>query len=234
VTNAILQLLPINATYQRTCVDSQGASPYCQLYVRPLPYTNTTAANNLTAVYTKQINIAEQDTNGIDFEFNYATRWFSRPATVRLLSTYQPNILYRQPGIVTLNQGGAAFGTNGVTSAPIWRHTLFLHFSPFDRFNVDVQTRYRTSLRMSGDPTQVIATGRVPPATFTNLNLAYDVKGSWLQQGEVFFTVTNLFDKTAPPAAFAGGQTIPGQQTSFALYDDALGRAYTVGMRARF
>ncbi len=119
VTNALIQLLPINATYQRTCVESMGASAYCQLFDRPLPYTNTTAANNVTAVHTFQINIAEQDTNGVDLEFNYARTLFGRTASARLLSTYQPNILYRQPGIVTLNQGGAAFGTNGVTAAPL-------------------------------------------------------------------------------------------------------------------
>ncbi len=233
VTNAILQLLPINPTYQRTCNESLGASAYCQLYVRPFPYTNTTPANAPTTVYTKQINIAEQDTNGVDFEVNYATRVFERPASIRLLTTYQPNILYKQPGIVTLNQGGAAFGTNGVTSAPVWRNTLFLRFSPLENFSVDVQTRWRTSLRLSGDPTHVISTGKVPSASFTNLNLAYQMKGNgW--QNELFLTVGNLFNQPAPPASFYGGQTIPGQQTTFVIYDDPLGRAYTVGLRAKF
>ena len=234
VTNALLQLLPINATWQKTCVDSLGTSLYCQLFDRPLPYTNTTAANNVTAVHTFQVNIAEQDTNGVDLEFNYARTLFGRPASARLLSTYQPNILYRQPAVVTINQGGAAFGTNGVTAAPLWRHTMFLRFSPFENFNVDLQTRYRTSLRLSGDPSHVISTGRVPPNSFTNLSLTYRVMNAMWQQGDVFLTVTNLFDKEASPAGFYGGQGIPGQQTTFLIYDDALGRAFTVGLRARF
>ena len=234
VTNALLQLLPINATWQKTCIDSGGTSLYCQLFVRPLPYSNTTAANNVTAVYTKQINIAEQDTNGLDLEFNYARTLFGRPASARLLSTYQPNILYRQPAVVTINQGGAAFGTNGVTAAPLWRHTLFLRFSPVENLNLDLQTRYRTSLRLSGDPSHVISTGRVPPNTFTNLSLTYRVKNSLWQQGDVFLTVTNLFDKDASPAGFYGGQGVPGQQTTFPIYDDPLGRAFTAGLRVRF
>jgi outer membrane receptor protein involved in Fe transport len=234
VTNAILQLLPINATYQRTCNQSLGTSPYCQLYVRPFPYTDTSPANTVTTVYTKQINIAEQDTNGVDFEVNYATHMLGRPASLRLLTTYQPNIQYIQPGIVTLNQGGAAFGTNGVTAAPVWRSTLFLRFSPIENFTVDLETRWRTSLRLSGDPTHVISTGRVPPASFTDLSLAYQLRSRWWKESELFLTVTNLFDKTAPPAAFYGGQTIPGQQTAFVLYDDPLGRAFTAGVRVRF
>ncbi len=92
----------------------------------------------------------------------------------------------------------------------------------------------RTSLRLSGDPAHVISTGRVPPNSFTNMSLTYRVKNSLWQQGDVFLTVTNLFDKDASPAGFYGGQTIPGQQTTFPIYDDALGRAFTAGMRVRF
>jgi outer membrane receptor protein involved in Fe transport len=230
VTNAILQLLAMNATFQKACYDSGGSSPYCSLQVRPLGFTNTSLANIPTTVYNRQINIAEQDTNGVDIEANYATRIFDRPGSIRLLTTYQPQILYLQPTVPTLNQAGAAFGTNGIQAAPVWRNTVFLRYSPFENFNIDAETRWRTSLRLSGDPTHVISSGRIPPATFTNLRLAYQFKGE-LGQTEVFLNISNLFDAEAPPAGFYGGQGGPGQQTPYVTYDDPLGRAFTFGVR---
>jgi outer membrane receptor protein involved in Fe transport len=233
VTNAILQLLAMNATFQKACYDSAGSSPYCSLQVRPLGFTNTSAANTPTTVYNRQINIAEQDTNGADMETNYSTSLFGRPASIRLLTTWQPHIKYIQPTVPTLDQAGAAFGTNGVTAASVWRNTVFVRFSPIENFTVDVQTRWRTELRLSGDPTHVISSGPVPANSFTNLGLAYRMKGA-LGDAEAFLNVTNLFDRAPSPAGFYGGQTIPGQQTSFPIYDDPLGRAYAIGLRTRF
>jgi hypothetical protein len=68
--------------------------------------------------------------------------------------------------------------------------------------------------------------------SFTNLNLAYVLK-SGLGQSELFLNIANLFDTESPPAGYTGGQTVPGQQTGFAIGDDPLGRAFTVGVRFR-
>jgi outer membrane receptor protein involved in Fe transport len=49
----------------------------------------------------------------------------------------------------------------------------------------------------------------------------------------VSLNISNLFNK-APPPASSSNSTAPGQQTAFVTYDDPLGRAYTIGLRARF
>ena len=146
VTNAILSLLARNVTIQNACIASGGTSPYCQLYVRPLPYSNTTAANVVTTVYDRAVNIAEQDTNGVDIEANWSFRLFDRPAAFRMLTAYQPHIKYIQPTVPTIDQAGAAFGNNGVTAAPEWRFTAFFRFSPLEKVTADFQIRWRTSL----------------------------------------------------------------------------------------
>jgi iron complex outermembrane receptor protein len=232
VTNSILSLLSTNVTVQNACVASGGVSPYCQLFERPLPYSNTTPANNVPRVFNKSVNFAEQSTHGVDVEVNYGPRLFGRPASLRVLTAYQPSLLYVQDNSQTLNQAGAAFGNGGVTSAPTWRVTGFLRFSPLDKFSIDIQSRWRSSLRGAGDPTLVFDSAyHVKSVSFTNLNFGYKLDTK-LGQSDLFLNISNLFN-TKPPAAASYNNTTPGNQTAFVIYDDALGRAFTVGVRFR-
>ena len=65
---------------------------------------------------------------------------------------------------------------------------------------------------------------------YTNLTLDYGTPFSGME-GHVYFTVNNLFDKQPP--IIPG--TVPGVNipTVISLYD-TVGRAFTVGVRARF
>jgi outer membrane receptor protein involved in Fe transport len=229
VSNAIFPILANNATINRACIASGGTSPYCQTIVRPFPYSNTTPANNLTTQYSESINLAEQFTHGLDIEANYATRLLGRPASIRWLTTYQPLIQYFQPATVTLNQAGAAFGNNSVTAAAIWRGTFFLRYSPFDNFTIDTSTQWRIGLHPAGDPTLVFASGSVPPASVTNVNLAYTIKGN-LGQTEVFLNISDIFNPAVSRVSPFTNLT-PGLQNNYVTSDNGLGRAFTVGVR---
>jgi len=231
VSNAILAILGTNVTAQNACVASLGTSAYCAGQIRPLPYTNTTPANNLTALVSTSVNLSEQRTHGADIEANYSTTFLDRPASIRLLTTYQPEILYVQPGLLTLNQAGAAFGNNGITAAPIWRLTGTVRFQPIENLTLEFQTRYRTKLHESGDPTLVFSCCEIAPANFTNLAATYAIKND-LGQTELSLSVTNLFDQYGPHAS-PFTNTNPGQQYGYVSYDDPLGRAFTFGIRFR-
>ena len=231
VSNAILAILASNVTAQNACIASLGTSAYCAAQVRPLPYTNTTPANNLTALISTSINLSEQHTEGADIEANYSTTFLDRPASIRLLTTYQPKILYVQPGLLTLNQAGAAFGNNGITAAPIWRLTGSIRFQPIENLTLDFQTRWRSSLHEAGDPTLVFSCCDIPTANFTNFAATYRIKND-LGQTDLSFNVSNLFDQYGPHASPFTNLS-PGQQYGYVAFDDPLGRAFTFGITFR-
>jgi outer membrane receptor for ferrienterochelin and colicin len=178
------------------------------------------------------INLSSQHTEGADLEANYSTTVLNRPASFRVLTTYQPKILYVQPGLLTLNQAGAAFGNNGITAAPIYRVTATARFQPLQNLTFDFQWRWRSKLHEAGDPTLVFSCCEIGTANFTNFAATYALKEA-PGQPEVSFNVTNLFNQRGPHAS-PFTNTNPGQQYGYVVYDDPLGRAYTIGLRMRF
>jgi len=233
VTNAILSIVAQQPLFQLACNNSGGSSPYCALYDRPNGFTDTSASNAVTAVHNTVINIAQQITNGIDVEANYATRLFSRPASIRLLATYQPHLKYIQPGLPTVDQAGVAFGNNGTQAVPVWRATAFVRFSPFQNVDVDIENRWRSNLKLSGDPTLLAVGPRVRSTDYTDLNLAYTIPDDRLGKMEFFVNVSNLFNEGPPPAAFYASQNNPGLSQGFVIGDDPIGRAFIFGVRLR-
>jgi len=60
-----------NDQIQNLCEASGGTSPYCALYVRPLPFSDHTPANNATQIFNRGLNTAYQGIEGSDVEVNY-------------------------------------------------------------------------------------------------------------------------------------------------------------------
>ncbi len=71
LTNAITSISGSNAAIANICVNSGGTSPFCSLYVRPFPYTNTTHANYPTLLLSQSLNAAFNVTSGEDYEIDY-------------------------------------------------------------------------------------------------------------------------------------------------------------------
>ena len=94
--NAIGSLSGTSTTIQTLCNNSGGTSPFCALYVRPFPYSNTTSANYPSKVFSEGLNTALNQTEGFDFETNYNFEMSDLVAdwagswSARLLGTYQP------------------------------------------------------------------------------------------------------------------------------------------------
>src|SRR5690349_22919944 len=70
--NAITNIAAGNTTIQNLCNASGGTSPFCALYVRPFPYTNTTPANYPTLLFSQSLNAAFNVTEGEDYEIDYS------------------------------------------------------------------------------------------------------------------------------------------------------------------
>jgi iron complex outermembrane receptor protein len=178
VTDAVAQIAGSTAAYQQACYASGGTSPFCALQVRPNGYTDTSAANAVTRWYTKYYNIAEIETWGADLEVNYSATLFDRPASLRFLGAWQPHVYYRQPGAPTTDQGGVAFGPLGMAAGPDLRLTGLFRFQPAPNLTVDIMERWRDSMKLGGDPTQVWVDNHIASFATTNLTLTYEADGS--------------------------------------------------------
>jgi iron complex outermembrane receptor protein len=231
VVDAITNIQGTNPTVQATCYASGGTSPYCALQTRPLGFTNTSAANAVTSFTNTVINIGSMKTRGFDFEANYRTKLFDNPLGLRLLTTYQPHIVYETPGLVTQDLGGVGFSSNALQASAKIRGTFFVNYKIKD-FSVDVSERWRSRLSFTGDPTQIVSSASAKAIAYTNLNLGWNVRLGE-HTGQVFFNVQNVFNRQPPPIAFLGANGAVGTFGGFAQGDDPLGRYFTVGLRVK-
>jgi outer membrane receptor protein involved in Fe transport len=232
VSDAITLVQGTNFTYQAACYASGGTSPLCATQTRALGTFVNTPANVVTQWYNYPINFAKVHTWGADFEANYATSVQNRPLTLRGLLTWQPHIKYETPGSPTLDMGGVAYGANGLQASPEWRATAFVRYTPVKDLNVDVMQRWRSSLALSADPTQVTS-GRVKAFSTTNLNIDYTIKRDF-GTVNLYANVQNLFNKTPPGANFSGTQQNPGMFGGFPIGDDPVGRYFAAGLRFKY
>ncbi len=232
IEGAITNVQGTNPTVQQQCYLSGGSSPYCQLQVRPNGYTDTSASNAATAFYSEVINISTIKTYGADFEGNYATRAFDNPLTLRALVTWQPHILYVQPGLQNIDMGGVSYSSNALQASPKLRVSLIADYT-IGNFTVDLQERWRSELKWTGDSTQVFSTKPTAAVAYTNINLSYMLKSQAWGDTQLFLNAQNLFDKQPPAAAFVGANGNIGVFGGYALGDDPIGRYITVGIRMR-
>ncbi len=230
VDEAIQNVSGRTATATAQCENSGGTSPLCALIERPLPFSNRTAANFPTAVYSQPQNIAQTWTKGLDIEANYAFNpedlISSIPGrvSIRVFGTYQPTLAsISLPGQPTINNAG----TPGQSK---WRVTTALGYTLGD-WSVRTQTRWRDSLRPSGDPTLFYADNHIDSVAFTDLTLTYRIK-KWGADSSAFINVRNVFDKIPP--IVAGGNATPNGGNNVADGDDIVGRFYAVGLRTKF
>lgn len=224
IGNAIIVLQGTAAQIQSGC-NTSGVALYCSLIVRD-------SAGAVVNYIQKGVNIAQIKTSGVDFELNYQGHLFGRALTLRGLAAYQPHIRYIQPSVPTIDQGGVAFGSNGITASPSWRLTGTLSYKLSDSVRIDIMERWRNALAVSGDPTVTFAPGSNTIRAYgqTSVNLSFDVA----HKAEFFLNVQNLFDANPPTSNLTATAGTPGQRNGFASTDDPVGRYFTAGFRVKF
>ena len=231
IANAILGATGSNDATQATCYASGGTSIYCSLQERPLGFTNTSAANAVTKWYNIPINVAMNETWGVDLEANYSTQLFKHPLTLRGLVGYQPHIIYAQPNVVTTDTAGVDFA-NMLQGGAVWRITTTARYSPTEHFTFDFLTRWRNQLHHYADPTIVVAEPAiVASVAFSDLNLSYRLNAPSFGQADIYLNVQNVFNQVAPVTALSNSNITPGLFGGFAPGDDAIGRYWILGVR---
>ena len=228
IKGAITTVQGFQPSIQQGC-NLNHVALYCDLIVRD-------SGGAVTQWLVKPVNLAEVQTHGIDFEANYSGRLFGQPLTLRGLAAWQPHIYYRQPSVPTIDQGGVAFGSTGLTASPSWRLTGIVSYAPVEHFKVDVMYRWRNRMKLWGDPTVTWATGQgsIAPYGQMSLNLAWQVDDAKLGKAEFFLNIQNLFNAKPQAANSPGSSTSPGGFGGFAITDDPIGRYFTAGFRVKF
>jgi iron complex outermembrane receptor protein len=239
VTNAIQLFRGASDFVQTGCAESGGTSAFCQLVVRPINCCSSAVANTATVLYTESLNLAEQWTEGMDFEANYANTVFDRPYSLRLLSTFQPHIVYDTPGSPQFDMAGVGFANGALQAAPTWRASLLARYSPVHNFTIDAMERWRSPLAWGPKFAAQEALQFVPPTKdisstyYTDLTLSYLFESQGGAKTQVYLSATNVFNKLPPTAAFYGNN-LPGYFGGFAGGDDPTGAYYTVGFRFQY
>ncbi len=233
VKDAITAAQGNNRESQLACYASGGTSPLCDLFERlnGNPVSGNSTTNPIVLSRTTFVNAGLTETEGVDLEASFRTSLVGRPASLRLLATYQPHLINQLIGAAALDSAGVV-GGGGLQAQAKWRATAFLRYNPTDELTLAMQYRWRQSLELSPvlDPVPVEAS-KVKSVGFTNLNISYKpqaLNGTM----DVFFNVQNVFN-TEPPHAGNYLNQQPGQLGESAFGDDVIGRNYTVGVRVR-
>ena len=222
IGNAITTIQGQSVTIQNICEASGGTSPFCDLIQRPLPFSNRTAANFVTAFLSRPENAQTVKTNGFDVEVNYSAEVGPGNLSLRGLMTYQPHFKTIQfPGAPVLD-------ASDVPPLAKTRITVFAKYT-WNDFSLDIQERYRSGYQFNTDRTLIYSEDRLAPAAYTNLTV------SWKHEGkEAYLAIQNLFDKQPHPFGNVGGASgVPGLFGGYPQGDDIIGRYFTIGFRLR-
>ncbi len=235
VSHAIQQFRGASNFVMTGCAASGGSSAFCQLVIRPISCCSSAVANTATTLYTESLNLADQWTDGGDLQADYFRVVHGHPLDVRLLSTFQPNLVYAAPGSAQFNMAGVGFANGALQATPVWRASLLARYSPFHNFTINARERWRSSLYwaplFAPPQTYIVQMGKIPSVWYTDLSLSYlfEERDSTL---EVYLAANNLFNRQPPPAALYAND-VPGTFGGFAFGDDPIGAYYTLGIRYR-
>ncbi len=232
INNAISLIDGRQQSIQKLCEDSNGTSPFCSLYVRPLPFSDRSAANFPSLVKLTTLNASSVKTWGIDGEINYSFGVGSEgKIDLRGLVGYQPEFTTVLVPGATPQIGAGAGATQSTGGVPKLRLTAFVGYSTPD-FAIDIQERWRSSLKWDADRTLVFNIPDVPSVAYTDITFTAFFGRS--KDKQFFLSVQNVFDKNPPVYLTSGTSGTPAFSFPAVSGDDIIGRYMTAGVRLKF
>ena len=228
--NAIASISAGNTQIQNLCEQSNGTSPYCALFIRPLPFSDHTAANYPTSVLSESLNTANSVIEGADVEADYhfdlADIEQSLPGllNLRVLANYQP---------VNRSQTfpGAAITRSIISRGHI---TSFVNYD-LDNWSFGLENRWISNFKQASQNTIIYALPYIRSQDYVDLNITrrFNVDGA---EYSAYLTVQNLFNSLAPLDPTTSGAPgiyypVPGGSGG-GTGADIMGRYFTIGLRA--
>lgn len=182
------------------------------------------------------LNVTEARTRGIDFELSYRTALNllggDEHLTLRGFATHIREDSITNLGAPKVDRVGETAGHWGGDTVPRWQGMASVTYDngPWRGF---LQGRYVGSGKYDALWTTgvEIEDNRVGSAFYTNAQVTYGLS-TMGGEYDLYFNVTNLFDRDPPVIAYASAHTgtTPSNQALF----DHLGRRYTAGFRFRY
>ncbi|MGZ3346544.1 MAG: TonB-dependent receptor plug domain-containing protein [Caulobacteraceae bacterium] len=224
---------PTTNDLMNECEASNGTAAACAFFVRPLPFSNRTAANFPSLQTSYPINQAALKVSGLDYElsyrFNFDAGLLSKTSNLDLRLIGGHLFQYK----TTTAQGAVPQATDNSANNSADRVNVQLNWET-GPLSVASQVRWIGPRKKTQDPTLHYADGfsnDIPSITYVDATATYRFK-HWGGQFESYVTISNLFNQQ-PPLIPGGGQ--PGQPypTNAVVYD-IYGRTYNIGLRARF
>jgi outer membrane receptor protein involved in Fe transport len=220
----------------QVCENSGGTDPTCSLIQRPFGFSNHTAANNATAVIIAPLNVAELYAAGFDIDVNYHRPLLGGQLVGRAI--FNVPTQYQQvnaPGQPSVNYLGNMDLTQGLTTTqtgiPNYSGTIMVGYST-GPIAVSIDEQLISAVHRSAQ--YVLADHQISPAIqYTGLNLSYRFE-TVPTKPTLYMKIDNLFN-VQPPFYYQlpSGQPGDGINVNRSLYD-IVGRAYTLGIRAKF
>ncbi len=224
IKNGIGALTAANNEIQRLCVNSGGTSPYCSLYARPFPYSNTTAANYPTEIFNQSLNTAYQGIEGSDIEVNYRLDM----ANVSLPGNMDFRVLLNMQPVDSSQQfANAVFTTATVPGSNV---SATISYSLND-WRFSLQNRWVSSYPLANRPDYVVTPERIGAQNYTDFSLQrrFAMDGA---NYTAYLSVQNVLNAHTPLAP--GGSGSPGLTYPLAQRGDLVGRYFTIGLRGNF
>ncbi|BBO30113.1 TonB-dependent receptor (plasmid) [Alteromonas sp. I4] len=222
INDAIVEISAEQA--QVVCEASEGADPLCDLIVRPGPFSDRSPSNYPIYIISGPVNVATFSQSGVDTDIAYRTEVGGGNLMVRGIATYvasqESQTLSSQPII----------DSAGAQSAPELKTALILGYNHGD-WTVNTLTRWRSSVKYSGDPRLHYDVKDIPSASFTDVTVSYDFE-AFGADATAYVSMQNVFDKEAPLVYQDNG--VPGFTYPSVSGDDLIGRRFNVGFKARF
>jgi iron complex outermembrane receptor protein len=232
--NAISSVGGNSPGVQQVCEASNGLSPLCSLFVRPLPYSDRTPANYPTAVLSQKLNAALNEIEGTDIELDYGLPMSSLIDDVAGDMNLRV-LMNNQPVDNAQNYTNAPVTTS---TSPKTRITTFVGYNYYSwKFNLT--HRWYSSFPRSNQIGLVyFEIPRGDAHDYFDINIA---KGFKVQDSDVeaYVSVQNLLNdspninpiNTTVPGLYAAGYQPSGGGRIDGV--DNIGRYFTIGVRAR-
>jgi iron complex outermembrane recepter protein len=218
-----------------------STNPFCKLLTFGAPITGNSPYSNITSLKAVYENQSAYTTKGIDFAWDYSIPMESGASvTLRLTASHTLETIVPNGRDVAGQTGGDQGFLSDFSSAPKWSGNLTASYTQ-GPFTGTVQGRYistgyldlqnpKTGPDQTGydvTKTYSVSDNNVPSYFLVNLNGSYDMKWFDLEKMQVYASINNVLDKDPP---FSAG-TVGGAN---AIFFDALGRTYRVGVRVKF
>jgi outer membrane receptor protein involved in Fe transport len=220
----------------QVCENSKGVDPTCALILRPNGFSDHSAANNATAVILAPINVAELYAAGVDIDVNYHRPMMGGQFVARAI--FNVPTQYQQtnaPGQAPINYLGNMDLNQSLTitqtGIPNYSGTIMVGYS-IGPIAVSVDEQLISAVHRTAQ--YVLADHQISPAIqYTGLNVSYRFENVPTKP-TLFAKIDNLFD-VQPPFYYQlpAGQPGDAINANRSLYD-VVGRAFTLGIRAKF